>query len=183
MKILNETRLIKQCQKGNKEAFNELIAFYYPFVSKFLIKTVGTKDLADDLTQETFIKMIRSIDKFNPKGTAAFSTYLIAAAKNCYIDYLRKNGREIQEADIESVSNTVSPEGEWLSRESYNSIMEKINRLPPGQREAKKLKYIEGYTLSEIAAFQKTEVKTIKSKLFEERKKLKKYLKGADEYE
>ena len=59
---LREKALVAACQKGDKQAFNELILLFYPYVYKFLLKTCGEKNLAEDLTQETFLKMVRNIE-------------------------------------------------------------------------------------------------------------------------
>jgi len=71
---VNEKALIKKCQRGDKQAFEELIRLYYDYVSGFLLKTTMDSTLSEDLTQETFLKMIRSIEKFDPGGSAAFGT-------------------------------------------------------------------------------------------------------------
>lgn len=63
---MNEKALIKKCQRGDKQAFEELIRLYYDYVSGFLLKTTMDSTLSEDLTQETFLKMIRSIEKFAP---------------------------------------------------------------------------------------------------------------------
>lgn len=175
--------IIKKCQRGSKEAFNDLVTFYYPFVRKFLLKLTANKELSDDLTQDVFIKIIRNIDKFSLSGKASFSTYIITIAKNCYIDNLRKNKMEYQEFDFDVIPDKLNIECDTLRHEDYNILLEKIDKLPLNQKEAIKLKYLEGYTLCEIAKIQNVEVKTIKSRLFEGRKKLKKELEGADIYE
>lgn len=182
MIILREHKLIRECQKGNKEAFNELITFYYPYVYKFLLKLTGNPALAEDLLQDTFIKLIKNIDKYQISGKASFSTYLITIAKNNYLDYIKKENKIFEELDVNMVS-TSSLEEDYLLIEDYNLLLKEINKLPPGEREAIKLKYLEGYTLKEIAAIEKVESKTIKSRLYEGRKKLKEHLKGMNIYE
>ena len=71
---MNEKALIKKCQRGDKQAFEELIRLYYDYVSGFLLKTTTDSTISEDLAQETFLKMIRSIEKFDPDGSAAFGT-------------------------------------------------------------------------------------------------------------
>jgi RNA polymerase sigma-70 factor, ECF subfamily len=88
---LNESQLIISCQNGKKEAFNVLIRLYYPYVSNFLIKLTSNEALRQDLIQETFVKLIRNIEKYDVKRDSSFSSYLMAIAKNCYMDHLRKN--------------------------------------------------------------------------------------------
>lgn len=126
---MNEVRLIKQCQNGNKIAFNELITFYYPFVFKFLIKLVCDSEITKDLVQDTFLKLIKNIDQFKIQGKASFSTYLITIARNTYIDYLRKN-KELQEMDIDNLPDKISFETNYFQAENYHVILEKIEKLP-----------------------------------------------------
>lgn len=180
---MNLNKLIKKCQNGNKAAFNELITFYYPFIFKFIMKLTNNKDTTDDIVQETFIKMIKNIDKFDLKGKATFSTYLIKIAKNTYIDFIRKKSHELQEIDIDNLEDNLSNEYSYMIHEDYNTLVEKINGLPHDQKEAIKLKYLEGYTLEEISRIQKVPPKTIKSRLFEGRKKLKENMKEGKIYE
>lgn len=176
-------KIIKRCKNGDKDAFNELIKFYYPFVLKFLMKLTCNKDIALDLVQETFIKIIEKIDHFKTSGKASFSTYLIKVSKNTYIDYLRKNHKEFQEIDMNIIPDKKTLESNYFKLEDYNLLIKNIDNLPLAQKEAIKLKYLEGYTLNEIAKMKNVESKTIKSRLFEARKKLKEYLKGTDIYE
>ena len=180
---MNELKVLKQCQNGNKQAFNELITFYYPFVYKFLLKITNKNDVAEDMTQETFLKLIKNIGKFNVKGKAKFSTYLMTIARNCYLDYLKKHNKELQNIDINNIRNNISSEYDYFKNEDYNQLLKEIDKLPKLQREVIKLKYLEGYTLDEIAKIQNTNSNTIKSRLFESRKKLKDKLKGSGLYE
>ena len=180
---MNELKILKQCQNGNKQAFNELITFYYPFVYKFLLKITNKNDVAEDMTQETFLKLIKNIDEFNVKGKAKFSTYLMTIARNCYLDYLKKHNKELQNIDINNIRNNISSEYDYFKNEDYNQLLKEIDKLPKLQREVIKLKYLEGYTLDEIAKIQNTNSNTIKSRLFESRKKLKDKLKGSGLYE
>ena len=180
---MNELKVLKQCQNGKKDAFNELITFYYPFVFKFLLKITSKDAIAEDLVQETFLKLIKNIDKYNIKGKAKFSTYLITIARNCYLDYLKKYNKEFQDIDTLEFSNNTSLEYDYFKKENYHEVLKEINKLPKEQREVIKLKYLEGYTLNEIAKIQNTTSNTIKSRLFESRKKLKDKLKGSGLYE
>ena len=88
---MNEKEIIKRCQNGDKSAFDELIRAFYPYVTKYLLKLTHDESLTEDLTQEVFIKIIRVIDEYRINGKASFATYVITTAKNCYIDYIRKN--------------------------------------------------------------------------------------------
>ncbi len=171
---LNEIKLIIKCQKGEKQAFNDLITWYYPYVSKFLIKLTANEEIAQDLVQETFLKLIVHIDKFDTKGTAAFSTYLMQIAKNCYLDYWKKKKKISLELDMEAIADTTSFEEKIEEKNELDEVLKEINKLPFEQAEAIKLKYLEEYSLKEIAEKMKTKPITIKSRLHEGRKKLEK---------
>lgn len=174
---MNEVKLILECQKGEKKAFNELITNYYPYVSKFLIKLTKNEELSQDLVQETFLKLIINIDKFDVKGKATFSTYLMKIARNCYLDYLKKNKKISSEIDIEGISDSSFIENQITDENELNTILEEIDKLPFEQAQAIKMKYLEEYSLKEIADKMGTEAKTIKSRIHEGKKKLAKKLK------
>lgn len=167
--ILDDSKLIKKCQNGDKEAFQELISKYHPFVYKFLFKLTGEEEIAEDLNQETFLKVIKSIDKFDIHGKAKFSTYIITVAKHCYIDYLRKQNKFINYISIDedmSIEDTqLNVEGTVIDNMYNEKIMEKMSSLSEEQQIVIKMKYIEGLTLNEIGEKLKLEPKTIKSRI------------------
>ncbi len=179
---MNELKLIRKCQRGEVPAFNELITFYYPFVFKFLLKMSGKKEISEDLTQEVFIKITRNIDHFNVYGKAKFSTYLMQIAKNTYLDYLKVNKKVLQETSFSEVENNIIYTDKYENL-NIDKALSEIEKLPFLQKEAIKLKYLEGYTLEEIAKKQGVSSKRVKSRLFEGRKKLREKMKGWDTYE
>ena len=173
---MNEKALIKKCQHGDRQAFDALIRLYYDYVSGFLLKTTADETLSEDLTQETFLKMIRSIEKFDPGGRAGFGTWLITIAKNCYIDHLRRN--RIYLEDIESLpieeERNVAEEVEQKLR--YEQVLAAMETLPPEQALAIRLKYVEDMTLAQIAQRFGVQPKTIKSRIHDGTVKLRRKL-------
>ena len=177
---MKEVKVIKACQNGDKEAFNELITFYYPFIFKYLLKLSSDEEITKDMTQDTFLKLITNIDKYKIKGKAKFSTYLITIAKNCYLDYLRKNKKYMNEIDIYGISNDLKIDDSIYEDCEIDFVLKEIDKLPSDQKIAMKLKYLDGLTLKEIAILQKTKPETIKSRIYEGKKKIKKEMKGRD---
>jgi RNA polymerase sigma-70 factor (ECF subfamily) len=173
---LNEKSLIKACQKGDRQAFEELIQLFYPYVSKFLLKTTCDRPLSEDLTQETFLKMIRGIEKYDPGGGAAFGTWLVAIAKNCYIDYLRRNRAEFADFDEMQLEDTADMVGGVLQKMQYEEALKALETLPEEQRLAIRLKYEENLTLAEIAERVGVPPKTIKSRIHDGTVKLRRIL-------
>ena len=98
---------------------------YYDTVFKYLFCLTHDKELSEDLVQETFVRMIKNIDKF--EGKSKLSSWLCEIAKNLWIDYLRKNKRKVElneneELNIQSEQNI---ENEYIEREDENKVFEK----------------------------------------------------------
>lgn len=174
---MNEKDIIKQCQNGDKAAFDTLIRMFYPYVTKYLIKLTHDETLTEDLTQDVFLKVIRNIENYKINGKATFATYIITVAKNTFIDYTRRNKTvfsELAEAELGSGENT---ENKVLNDLEYGEIVKYIDSLPPNQARAIRLKYIDEYSLKEIESITGVPVKTVKSRIHEGTKKLRKLLK------
>lgn len=177
---MNERELIKKCQNGDRQAFEDLIRLYYDYVSGFLLKATGDKLLSEDLTQDTFLKMICGIENYKPKNNVCFGTWLITIAKNRYIDYLRRNSVYIEDidtvfiADVQNIGDTVD------NKLQYEQLLKAIESLPPEQGIAIRLKYEEDLTLNEIAKKFRTPAKTIKSRIHEGTVKLRKLIKSTE---
>jgi RNA polymerase sigma-70 factor (ECF subfamily) len=173
---VNEKTLIRGCQKGEKDAFEELIRMYYPYVSGFLLKMSRDKFLSEDLTQDTFLKMIRSIEKYDCSGTAAFGTWIITIAKNCYIDHLRRNRISFEDIDGLQLDGKTDPADQAAAEIQFAEVRSEVRNLPPEQGIAIRLKYEEDLTLEEIAKRFGVPSKTIKSRIHDGTVKLRKRL-------
>lgn len=179
---MEDNKIIKRCQRGDKRAFEELITKYHPYVYRFLLKLLGDDDLAEDMTQETFIKVIRNIDKFDIYGSASFSTYIITLSKNCYIDHYRRQKKTMNNVEFnenlnlqyENLEEIVLDKLEAERAEAY------LDKLPEEQRMVIKMKYIEGLTLKEIGEQLELEPKTIKSRIHNGMVRLRKLFEGGD---
>lgn len=174
---MNEKALIKKCRLGDRQAFDRLIRLYYEYVFGFMLKATADKELSEDLTQETFLKMINSIEKFNPAGSAKFGTWLIAIAKNCYIDHLRRNRVHIEDITEMPLADEKDFTQEVERKIQYDELLAATETLPPEQMLAIRLKYVEDMTLKEIAERFGVAPKTVKSRIHEGTVKLRKSLK------
>lgn len=179
---MEDNILIKRCQAGDKSAFQELITKYHPYVFKFLLKTTGDNFLSEDLTQETFIKLIRNIDKFDIYGKAKFSTYIITLCKNTFIDYYRKQNKFSKYVVLDDNLGIESERVDELVMDKLLAelAVEGLEKLPEEQKIAIKLKYIEGMTLKEIGEMLELEPKTIKSRIHNGVVKLRKIFEGGN---
>ena len=102
---------------------------YYDIVFKYILCLTHDKDLSEDITQETFVKMIKNIDKF--EGKSKLSSWLCEIAKNLWIDYLRKNKRkvELNEENTLNIESSQNIENEYIEKENESAVLEKIKTL------------------------------------------------------
>ncbi|MGE5473562.1 MAG: RNA polymerase sigma factor SigY [Ignavibacteriales bacterium] len=171
---MNEKTLIDLCKNGNREALERIISDNYPIVKGYLIKITLNEHLAEDLTQDCFIRALDNIKKYSPNGK--LSTWLITIANNLYYDYLRKNrkivlGLEMEE-DIQSV------EENFEDRLELKEIANVISLLPYEKRTAFILKHYYGYKYEEIAQILKCPIGTVKSRIFSAIELIQKKLEG-----
>lgn len=160
---MEDYKLVALAKAGDKAAFQALIERYYPYVARYLLKLCRDGHLTEDLTQETFLKLIRHIEKYR-EGGASFATWLMAVARNTWIDHLR---RERPALDIEEIDvpQTHGFEEDVLNKIAAGEMAEAMNNLPPEQAEAIRMKYIGDMTLAEIAAETHCEPGTVKSRI------------------
>ena len=130
---MNDKALIKRCRRGDRSAFDELIRTYYDYVAGFLLKMASDTQLTEDLTQDTFLKMIRNIEKFDPGGSASFGTWLIAIAKNCCIDHLRRCRIRTECTDGSVLVSEDDVAFEVEERLEYEDVLKALDSLPPEQ--------------------------------------------------
>ena len=159
---MEEKALINLSKQGNKEALEQLVSENYPMVKSYLIKVTLNQPLAEDLTQECFLKALDNLHKFVPSGK--FSTWLITIANNLYYDYLRKNRKIILGLDIEMEST--HNQDTIIEDIEFKEVVKLISLLPHDKRVAFVLKHYYGFSYEEISNMIKCPVGTVKSRIF-----------------
>ena len=160
--------LMLECQKGNKASFETLMHKYYSRVLNFIYRFIGRKDVAEDLTQEVFIKIYQSISSYRPE--AKFQTWVFTIARNLSLNELRKLNREnlsIDEIFIGGVEDKkiLMPDKKILLEEKVAIIQEAIQSLPENQRTAVLLRRYEDLSYEEIAQTMNCSTEAVKSLL------------------
>lgn len=110
---------------------------YYPIVYKYLCCITHNSDISEELTQETFYKMIKNIDSF--KGNCKLSSWLCEIAKNLWYDELRKKKRKIVLSENLEEKSTDNIEENFIHKEKVSMIYHKINAL---DEETKRVMYL-----------------------------------------
>jgi len=190
---VSELDLVRRCQAGDTEAFDELVTRYRIRIFSMIYNMVHSEQDAWDLAQDSFLKAWKSIKRF--RGRSSFYTWIYRIVMNVTIDWLRKKhvkgaGAEFDDAielkEIDPASKTV-PKTEALPYETMERkeirgrIDKAIAQLSPEQRAVILMKEIEGMQYHEIAEALGCSIGTVMSRLFYARKKLQNLLR--DVYE
>jgi RNA polymerase sigma-70 factor (ECF subfamily) len=160
--------LIKVGAVRDREAFAELFAHFAPLLKGFLMKgsSLGP-ERAEELVQETMIKVWRKADSFNATKSSA-STWIYTIARNCRIDWLRreaKSSRDIEAEDIYESSEENTSYTSLVQIRNRDRIRENLVLLPPEQLEVIAKIYFEGKSHSEVAAELTLPLGTVKSRI------------------
>ena len=159
---MDELELINKAKDGNKSALNSLLKDNFGILKGYTIKMVGDPHLAQDIIQDTMLKAVLNINKFEPR--AKFSTWLIKISTNVYRDYLRKN------KSFELIEEKVADRGKQIediviSNYEYKEIMKIILKLPYEKRAVFILKHYYGYKYEEISVILGCPLGTVRSRL------------------
>lgn len=176
--------LVRRCLNGNLEQFQALVNKYQERIFLLVYGVVLDRELARDLTQDTFIKAYQALGSF--RGKSSFYTWLHKIGFNLALDSKRvKLRRPIQvELDdsresiaIDCRKGSLQPDKEVLREELNAVIRQGLKKLTRSQRTAVLLREWEGYSYREIADLMKCSLGTVMSRLYYGREKLKEYLK------
>jgi RNA polymerase sigma-70 factor, ECF subfamily len=170
--------LLKRAARGEESAFAVLYERHRAAIYRFAYRFLGSRTLAEDVTQECFLALVRRPEGYQPEK-AALRTYLCAAARNLSFKQLRKLGVEtlMDETPEPAVTTeTATPLQALLDGEVSGRVREAVEALPPLQREAIILFEYEEMSLVEIATIVDADVGTIKSRLHRARERLRRSL-------
>lgn len=154
---MKEFLLISRSARGDREALGELVRLYYGKIYNYIFYRVTDRSIAEDLTQEVFVKLTKSIHSYLP--TASFSAFLYRIARNTVIDHLRtaKPADELPE--------TVTAPDSLKQIEDRLDVQMILSRLPEEQRECILLYYIQELTYREISQILGIPIPTAKSRV------------------
>jgi RNA polymerase sigma-70 factor (ECF subfamily) len=182
-----EQRIIQRAKEGDRSAFAELVDLYKDRVYHISYRMLGNRQEAEDVAQETFIRVYNNLTSYNPQYK--FSTWIYRIATNLSIDYIRRRKQTLSlDADISGSEgldwhdrfsdNSLGPEEEVLADEFQNEVQGAIMDLNPKYRAVMVLRYIEDLSLQEISETVKLPISTIKTRIHRGREALRKKLRN-----
>ena len=181
----SDTEVVALAQQGKETAYRELLSRYERPVFSLIFRMVRDRETAEDLAQETFVKVLNNIDRYSPDFK--FSSWLFKIANNLTIDHLRR--RRVDTISIEGAPDAVtaesakatsitiassdqSPLAELESRELGLAIERAIGKLRPEYRACIMLRHVEDRSYEEIAEIVKLPLGTVKTYIHRARHEL-----------
>jgi RNA polymerase sigma-70 factor (ECF subfamily) len=162
--------LIHRCLKGDQLAWEQIVRQYWRKVFNVAYKFVGKHDEAEDLTQDIFLKIFKSLDTFDRR--ANFQTWLISISRNLCIDHYRSVRKERETIDKEVDSGDLSPAsrdpGPFAALEQRDRVMllrQALSALPQTLRTAVLMRDIQELSYQEIAETLRLPEGTVKSRI------------------
>ncbi|MFN3199122.1 MAG: RNA polymerase sigma factor [Bradymonadia bacterium] len=154
-KTRDESQLIDAMGRyadGDARAFDEVYRVLSPVVLRCQIRWVGDRTLAEDLTQQTFLRVHKARDRYRPG--APVGPWVLTIARRLSIDALRKRGsrKDVLTREGELPEMQTAPEEEETPTELIEALKQAINELPEGQRAVVAMHKLEGRPLAEVAA-------------------------------
>ncbi|WP_028560317.1 RNA polymerase sigma factor SigY [Paenibacillus pinihumi] len=170
---MDELELVMASQEGDRLALSMLLRNNYPFLVRYLMKITMHPQLAEDLTQETMMKAMEKIRLYN--GSSKFSSWLITIGTNLYMDVLRKQKREQawhqEEQALRKMKWQVESQGD-----EWPELLDALARINEGIRIPIIMKHYYGYSYDEIGRVMGIPSGTVKSRVSNGLKELRREL-------
>lgn len=167
----SDARLIEEIRRGKRDAFGELVRRYERHLVRVILRFVNDIDLAEDIAQETFLRVYERLDQFDP--SRRFSPWLFRIGVNLALDHHRRRKRRLWGVLFtdrggdrweEPAASDPRPQ-----RELRQEVHQVINQLPEKYRTVLVLRDLENFSTSEIAAILNRKEATIRWRLGEAR--------------
>jgi RNA polymerase sigma-70 factor (ECF subfamily) len=180
----NDEYLVSGCLKGDRQCQRELFQQYKNTVLKVVAKSLGPHFDKEDVFQQVFIRVYKSLKNF--KGLSSLNTWIYRIATKVCIDQLRQKYRKrqlnlVDTPDAENNHFDISqktPFQEQERKELVKKIFEALDKLRPEKRIVVTMFEMEGFSLEEISEILEIPNGTVKSRLFHGRKELATHLKN-----
>ena len=184
-----DQEVVERACEGAETAFRELIRRYQRPVFSLIYRMVRDRELAEDLAQETFVKVLNALDRYRPEFK--FSSWVFKIANNAAIDHLRKReldtlslegGPDATTADrLEATALQIgdaseSPLEELVARELGSTIEQAIGKLRPEYKACIIMRHVEGRPYEEIAGMLELPLGTVKTYIHRARSELREML-------
>jgi len=171
--------LVRRCVSGDAAAWEEIVQRYNRRIYNICYRFAGSGDDADDLTQEVFIKMYRTLNSYDV-DRGAFMTWVTTVTRNLLVDHFRKTRQERMTDSLDTASSDhedamalseripdrgPAPDSRVQTREAKEAVHQALQKLSPELREAVILRDLQDMDYREIATALKVPEGTVKSRI------------------
>lgn len=182
---IDDTMLVREAQRGNRAAFEELVRHYDQAVLRLALHLTGTEHEAQDVYQDAFLKAYKNIGNF--RFECSFYTWIYRIVTNLCLDNIRKkqvrkeDGPVAKDADgeqydvlaqVADARSGANPERDLMRRELGGKISRALEKLTPRERMVFELKHYQGLKLRTVGEMLNTTEETAKNTLFRATQKL-----------
>ncbi len=165
---------------GDDMAFEHLFKRYRESIFQLYVQRTGSRDDADDLLQETFVKVYLKLDSYNPKFT--FGQWVYTIARNTFIDYTRKRRDDISIDSLTGGSGMTpsaeapTPEESYINSQQRTQLDQYMAKMTPRYRRLIELRFFKDYSYEEIAKELGLPLGTVKTQIHRAREQLCRYI-------
>jgi len=182
---VDDNALIREAQRGNRAAFEELVRHYDQSVLRLALRLTGSESDAQDIYQDAFLKAFKNLGSF--RFECSFYTWIYRIVTNLCFDHLRKKGVRKEDAPVAKDAEGeqfdlldqvpdgragANPERDLMRRELGSRINKALERLTPRERMVFELKHYQGLKLRTVGEILNTTEETAKNTLFRATQKL-----------
>ena len=178
---IHDSSLVREAQSGNQAAFEQLVHTYDQTVLRLALRLTGSESDAQDIHQETFLRVYKKLDGF--RFECSFTTWIYSIVTNVCLDHLRRNrarkkngGIELSDDDyLDQFSDDGAgnnPEHQLSDRELNAHILRALDRLTPSERLVFDLKHFEGLKLRSVSEILNASEGSVKMTFFRATRKL-----------
>lgn len=170
----DELRLMRRVADRDNAAYRELVDAFLPRIARFSERVLGNAAEAEDVAQETFMKLWTSASTFTPQARP--STWLYRIAHNACIDRIRKRRQETELS--EQTAGGDRPSGLFARKQTSEVVQRALAELPERQRTAVTLVHYEGLSADEAASVLEISIEALESLLARGRRSLRERLRA-----
>ncbi len=171
--------LVRRCVAGDAAAWEEIVQRYHRRIYNICYRFAGASDDAQDLAQEVFIKMYRTLNTYDV-GKGAFMTWVTTITRNLLVDHFRKTKQDRMTDSLDSApsehedamplglqiaDSARPPDASVQSRETREAVHQALQKLSPELREAVILRDLQDMDYKEIAGALRVPEGTVKSRI------------------
>ncbi|MGH3565917.1 MAG: sigma-70 family RNA polymerase sigma factor [Pseudonocardia sp.] len=145
--------LVKASQTGDMTAFSLLFDRYYDVVFRYVLFRMGDRNLAEDITQETFLRALRRISSVSYQGRD-IGAWFVTIARNLIFDHVKSSRYRLESTTAEIVElspSTSGPEQQVLDGATNDELLRCVRKLNPDQQECIQLRFLQGLSVAETA--------------------------------